>query len=410
MASKPRARKTRESFGAIRTLPSGRHQASYTGPDGKRYPAPRTFDTMTDARGWLAGKRSQIDEGRWTEHTAAAAVSAKAARADTLAEYAAEWIETRVNRHGAGLRPRTRVEYERLIAGPLAPIASRRLSAITPAIVRSWNAEHRASGKVTQAARSYGLLKSILATAVTDGRIPTNPCQVRGAANATTGREIYPPTSAELARMVDNIDDRYKAAVLLAAWAGCRYGELTELRRRDIEIVRDGREMRTIVVSVSRAVTHTTGRGYVIGATKSEAGVREIALPPHIFPSVLEHLRSYTADFPDSLLFPAADGVTHLAQSSFVRYWYPARAAAGREDLTFHTLRHYGATKFAQTGATLKEIQSRLGHSTVAAAMRYQHAVGRDEELARRMSELEDVPAAVRATKKPRAGSSRAGR
>jgi integrase len=59
--------------------------------------------------------------------------------------------------------------------------------------------------------------------------------------------------------------------------------------------------------------------------------------------------------------------------------------------LPFHGLRHYGATKFAQTGATLKEIQERIGHSTVAAAMRYQHTAGRDAELAKRMSELAQI-------------------
>ena len=40
-------RKRRESFGAVRTLPSGRIQASYTGLDGNRYPAPHTFDNLT---------------------------------------------------------------------------------------------------------------------------------------------------------------------------------------------------------------------------------------------------------------------------------------------------------------------------------------------------------------------------
>jgi site-specific recombinase XerD len=56
--------------------------------------------------------------------------------------------------------------------------------------------------------------------------------------------------------------------------------------------------------------------------------------------------------------------------------------------MPFHALRHFGATRFAQTGATLKEIQERIGHSTVTAAMRYQHTAGRDLELAKRMSDL----------------------
>ncbi|MGB8022286.1 MAG: hypothetical protein WCF04_13735, partial [Candidatus Nanopelagicales bacterium] len=43
----------------------------------------------------------------------------------------------------------------------------------------------------------------------------------------------------------------------------------------------------------------------------------------------------------------------------------------------------------AQTGATLAELQARLGHSTVQAAMRYQHAAaGRDAKIAEAMSNV----------------------
>lgn len=386
--SPTKKRKPRESFGSIRQRSSGRYQASYTGLDGKRYNAPHTFDNLTDARGWLAVQHSRLRSGDWSPSDAARSTAAKKKRADTLGEYAASWLETRVNRHGEGLRPRTRAEYERLLAGTMSPLTGERLAMITPDAVRGWYAEQLRTGRKTQAARAYGLLKSILATAVQDGRIIANPCMIRGAQNASTGKKVTPPTAAELAKIVDAITPRYRAAVLIAAWAGCRYGELTELRRKDIVIAKSGKNVDAIRVDVSRAVTHTTGLGFTVGKTKSEAGERSIALPPHIFPDILDHLREYTADFPDSLLFPAADGATHLAESSFVKHWYPARDAAKRSDMPFHALRHYGATRFAQTGATLKEIQARLGHSTVSAAMRYQHEGGRDAELARRMSDL----------------------
>jgi integrase len=56
--------------------------------------------------------------------------------------------------------------------------------------------------------------------------------------------------------------------------------------------------------------------------------------------------------------------------------------------MPWHALRHFGLTAYAQTGATLAEIQARAGHSTVHAAMRYQHAADRDAELAVRMSSM----------------------
>ena len=46
-----------------------------------------------------------------------------------------------------------------------------------------------------------------------------------------------------------------------------------------------------------------------------------------------------------------------------------------------------GATLAAQLGATLAELQARIGHSTPNMAMRYQHvAAERDAQLAARMS------------------------
>ncbi|MEI3866643.1 tyrosine-type recombinase/integrase [Microbacterium sp. CCNWLW134] len=381
MATKKRKR--RESFGAVRQLPSKRYQASYVGPDGNRYTAPLTFTAMDDARAWLARRRIEIADGLWSPHEAQTEATAKATRVVTFADYAEQYISTRTNRHGAHLSPRTAEEYRRLVKRPLAPFADSRLSAVTPDAVRSWYSDLISSGKKTQAARAYELLKAIFSTAVQDGRVKANPCQIRGGASASTGKKTVPPTPAELAKMLEVIAPRYRAAVLLGAWAGVRYGELTELRRKDLERVGD-----VYVVNVSRGVTHVTGHGAIVGPTKSEAGVRSIVLPPHVTGDIEAHLDEHVGGFPDALLFPAKNGVKHLRESSFTKHWYPAREAAGREDLPFHGLRHYGATRFALTGATLKEIQSRLGHSTVAAAMRYQHAVGRDEELARRMSDL----------------------
>ena len=378
----PQARKKRESFGAIRTLPSGRLQASYTGLDGKRYNAPHTFDTKTDARGWLSVQQSKLHTGTWSPYEAARSLSAKSARTDTLGAFAADWLSTRMNRNGEPLRDRTRVEYERLLNGPLQLLAGERIVALSPGMIRAWYSAQIDAGTKTQTARAYGLLKSILATAVQDGRILTNPCMIRGGQNAKTQRKIEPPTPAELSKMIELMTPRYKAAVVIAAWAGCRWGELTELRRRDITVTDE-----IVVIPVTRAVTKTTGVGFKVGKPKSDAGVRAIALPPHVNHYVIEHLSTYVDDSPDALLFHSADG-THLAQSTFGKHWYPVRAKVGREDMPWHALRHHGATRAALAGATLKELQERLGHSTVAAAMGYQHSAGRDTELARRMSEL----------------------
>lgn len=84
-------------------------------------------------------------------------------------------------------------------------------------------------------------------------------------------------------------------------------------------------------------------------------------------------------------LYPAlTDPKGWLHPTTFHRWWKKARGAAGRDDLHFHALRHYAGTRYAQSGATVKETMARLGQSTAAAAMRYQHTGNRDEELALR--------------------------
>ncbi len=78
--------------------------------------------------------------------------------------------------------------------------------------------------------------------------------------------------------------------------------------------------------------------------------------------------------------------------------FHPARHKAGRPDLRFHDLRHTGAVLAAATGATLAELMARLGHSTPAAAMRYQHAsADRDRAIAEKLSGLATAHASARA-------------
>jgi integrase len=57
--------------------------------------------------------------------------------------------------------------------------------------------------------------------------------------------------------------------------------------------------------------------------------------------------------------------------------------------LRFHDLRHARATLAAATEATLAELMRRLGHATLVAAMRYQHATDdRDKAIAAALSEF----------------------
>lgn len=385
---------TRRTWGKVEPLPSGNYRASYTGPDKQRHFAPMTFTAIIDADAWLATQRAQIVAGTWTPSTARAEADAQADRAQTLGAYAAQWIMTRTNSRGDHLKPRTKAEYERLLrtpdparagddGGPLAPLVALPLIDITPGRVRKWRADLLATGTKTQTSRAYGLLNAIMGTAVIDRIIDANPCTVKGGQSTHTGRKVVPPTDAELDTILTTITPRYRALVVLAAFGGLRYGEATALRAKDVSVEKDeGGAVTAVRVNVERAVTHTAGEGFVVGSTKSEAGVRRVGIFGEDAEVIAEHVRGLIGD---ALLFPATDGVSFLAQSAFWRHWNPARTAAGRPDMPFHALRHYSATAYAEAGATAAENNARHGWSTATVGLRYQHATDRADELAARM-------------------------
>lgn len=371
MATKKRKR--RETFGMIDKLPSGRYRARYVGPDGQRYNAPQTFDTMTDARDFLADMRGATKADGWQSPVARAA--AKRAASTTLAEYAETWLALKSR------RPRTLEEYRRLIRGPLADLASLPLSAISVETVKQWWGAQLAGGKVTQASRAYSLLSTVLGEAVDDGRIASNPCRVKGAQTERTGKKVTPPTDEQFAAIVAATPEHLRALIYLAADAGLRWGEATELRRSDVVVEAD-----RVLVTVSRAVVKSGGK-FIPGPTKTEAGVRSIYVYGEAAAAIARHVDADRFRFnPGALLFPASDGVSHLSQSAFWRHWNAARTAAGRPDMPFHALRHYAGTRYAQAGATPRETMTRLGHTSLAVALRYQHATDRDAEIAARMA------------------------
>ena len=184
----------------------------------------------------------------------------------------------------------------------------------------------------------------------------------------------------ELTVIAANMPDRLRLFVPLTAWCGLRFGEAAELRRRDVDLRRG-------LLRIRRGVVRAAGQ-IVVDTPKTEAGVRDIAVPPHLIPAVKAHLRTHAQLGPGGLLFYGRDG-THLAHSTLLWRFRQAAEAAGRPDLTPHALRHTGATLAARSGATLAELMARLGHTTATTALLYQHAsAGRDEQIAKRLSVL----------------------
>lgn len=359
----------RRTFGALRRLPSGRWQARYRADDGQLRTAPATFTHRADAERFLAQMDLDRARGGWVDPDAGAV---------PLATYVEQWLVERPE----PLRPRTVELYRGLLRLHILPTFGRvHLNRITSASVRSWHASLRQAGVGdSTVAKAYRLLKGVLNTAVEDDLIGRNPCRLRHA-GAERPDERRPPSLAEVDAVATAIEARFRLLVLLAAWSGLRYGELAGLSRQRIDPLHG-------VIHVREQLVQTADGRRFLAPPKTTAGVRSVAIPPHLWPDVEAHLGTFVDGSPTALLFAGPKGAP-LDRSNFRRIWHQALRDAGVPSYRFHDLRHLAATLAAVSGATTRELMARMGHSSPRAAMIYQHATGdRDRAIADAMSRL----------------------
>ena len=293
-------------------------------------------------------------------------------------QWSAAWLETLT-----GLRPTTRALYryplENLITPTFEELA---LADIDPVAVRSWRAglEARPSISQTTAAKAYRMLSRIMAAAVEADYLVKSPCTLKRA-GVERSPEMRFATPEQVTKLAGKVQQRYRALVLVAAYGGLRWGELANLRRRNIDLPRG-------TVEVVEQVTELAG-ALTVGPPKSRAGQRTVSLPASILPALRDHLERWAEPGPDGLVFAASEG-SFMRHSNFRRrVWLKATKAAGLEGLRFHDLRHTAATLAVVAGATTKELMARMGHSTPAMTIRYQHVLdGRDAFIASALDRL----------------------
>lgn len=381
---------------------------------------PETYERKSDAERALSLIEAQMISGEWADSDRSKI---------KLQDYAAYWISQR-----AGLRPRTIDLYTWLSGKHINPyLGGVPLGRLSTPMIREWRAKLIRSGvSVSMAAKAYRLLRSILATAVEEDKIlARNPCRVRGAGTEQAperpvltvaqvfelaemvGRrpvgnirqlpaggyrlryrrhgimrtlpEVYfsrPATEAALWAMGNDgradcdQDRRYRALVLLATFASLRWGEVTALRRCDLDLT-------TGIVRVRSAYAERSTGEMVLGPPKSRAARRIVGIPQSIIPALHEHLALFVSPEAEALIFPGVKGGP-LRRSNFNKMsaWPPAVRAIGAEGLHFHDLRHTGNHFAAASGASLKDLMARMGHQSERAAIIYQHeAQGADRVI-----------------------------
>ncbi len=189
-----------------------------------------------------------------------------------------------------------------------------------------------------------------------------------------TGQETSPErpvlTVAQVYQLAGAVHQRYRALVLLAAFGSLRWGEVTALRRSDIDVGSGA-------VRIERQLAEARGGGFAFSAPKSAAGKRTVYLPATIAAELRSHLDQFTGPAADALVFTSTRGKPIRHSHFRQRVWRPAIEALGVTDVHVHDLRHAGNVLSAAAGASLRELMDRMAHASSRAALIYLH--GSDE-------------------------------
>jgi integrase len=328
---------------------SGRWRARYRAPNGRE--RSKTFARRVDAERFLATAEAAKLRGEW--------VAPERSRV-TVGEWAAEWMAGRVH-----LKPKTVASYESLLRTRILPTwESVPLASITNAEVVAWVAELRSAGlSPSRTRQAYHILTAMLDAAVRDRRLPSNPAAgVDLSRIPQKERRYLDHTQVEA---LANECGPYRVLVLTLAYSGLRWGEAAALRVRRIDLMR-GR------LEIAEAVTEVNGR-LVFGPPKTHQ-TRRAPVPAFLRDELMVHLAGRSVD---TLAFTAPGGGV-LRVSNFRRGWFDAATrAVGLNGLVPHELRHTAASLAIASGASVKGVQSMLGHASATLTLdRYGHLFG----------------------------------
>ena len=200
-------------------------------------------------------------------------------------------------------------------------------------------------------------------------------------------RKISPPSSADVRRVIDHLlatSPDWGTLIALAAWTGCRRGEVCGLHWEDLDL--DGGS-----VLIRRAVVNVPG-GVLERGTKT-GEIRRIALGPRSIELLRAHrergvVRAETCNAivePSAYVFsPDAAGRRSYSPNSITRAFSMACEDAGVPHIRLHDLRHHSATTLLKNGASVGEVMDRHGWRTVQMVNRYRHLLeAQDTEAAK---------------------------
>lgn len=333
-------------------------RARWRTPDGRS--RSKTFARKIDAQRHLTS----------IEHSKLSATYVDpAAGRRTFRDYAEAWRHMQPHRQGT----QTAVEQHlRLHVYPL--LGPRPLGAIRPSEIQALVRSMSQSLAPSTLAVVYGRVVAVFRSAVRDRLIVASPCvdvrlPARSSASAVT--EVLTPQHIRL--LADAVDSRYRAVVMAGAGLGLRPGELFGLTVDHVEFLR--RQVR-----VDQQLVRVRGAGVAVGPLKTPSSYRTVPLPETVGRCIADHLAAYGPHPELGLVFTNQRGAP-VQLYPFSAMFAGACCRAGLPAwATPHDLRHFYASSLIRSGASVKVIQARLGHSSAKTTLDVYGHLFPDEE------------------------------
>lgn len=328
---------------SIKRRDNGQWRARYRDAAGKEHA--RHFVRKVDAQTWLDQVTAAVVRGDY--------VDPKAGRV-TLRSYATTWESIQVSSEGT-----QRIVDNALRLHLLPELGDYPLSAVRPTMVQAFVKKLEAKGLAPATILGiYTVAAGMFAAAVNDRVISSTPCRdVR--LPKVDDKKVTAPTIEEVIAASEAIEAPWRGLVAFLAGSGLRIGEALGLEVSDVDFLR-----RTVSVERQRLQSGS------IGPLKTPKSRRVVPLGQVTIDALAAHITTSRSDADQLLDRPLF--VDELGQPLRYRRWrtiWEATARATRGGLhpvnfTSHDLRHFYASALIAGGASVKQVQERLGHSS----------------------------------------------
>jgi integrase len=315
---------------SVEKTANGRYRARYRDQAGNEHL--KRFALKREAQAWLDAATAKLETGTW--------VAPRMAKT-TVGQWCETWLATYATRKTSTVRM-AKVHCAKIVA----EFGDRRLDSVRPSEVRAWMVKLQEQGF----AESYIFalhtrMAQVYSDAIHDGLVSRSPLSRRTSPRMGKQRP-YVATTEQIWALHDALHPRYRAGLLLAAFAGLRLAEVCGLRVAHVDFM--------------RGIIHPEVQ-YPADPLKTEVSRSAVPIPHDLALTLSAHVDEFSTDW-----IMADERGAQMGPWQLQREFRRVRPEVNDlpAGFRFHDLRHYYASLLISSGLDVKVIQARLRHAS----------------------------------------------